>query len=328
MNRRVTVLIDNYNYARFLRQAIDSALAQTYPDVEVVVVDDGSTDASREIILSYGDRIRRVLKENGGQASAFNAGFAAARGEIVMLLDADDYLAPNATARIVATWSEDTRIVQHLPHKVDAEGRDLGIYATKLSAGNVVPLILRHGSYGVAPTSGLAYHRDLLQKILPIPEESFRICADAYLFLSAPFLAPVIFAGEGLACYRVHGGNAFHEEGPRRNRRRRALEISEWHAAAKKELILALASKHGFPAPDPTTWENSGAHFDHLLLLRSSPNGKKRAEMARTVVALLRKLRTESSPLAQRARLAAVAILVWLAPIPLLRRVYPNIFTA
>lgn len=60
----VSIIINNYNYGRFLREAIDSALNQTYPHVEVIVVDDGSTDGSQEIITSYGDRVIPVLKEN------------------------------------------------------------------------------------------------------------------------------------------------------------------------------------------------------------------------------------------------------------------------
>src|SRR3954451_20463787 len=92
----VSIVIDNYNYARFLPEAIESALAQTYPDTEVIVVDDGSTDDSREIIASYGSRVRPVLKTNGGQASAFNAGFAASRGDVVLFLDSDDTLFPEA----------------------------------------------------------------------------------------------------------------------------------------------------------------------------------------------------------------------------------------
>src|SRR5215213_900396 len=90
----VSVIIDNYNYGRFLREAIDSALGQTYPRVEVIVVDDGSTDDSRAVIAAYGDRVVPVLKENGGQASAFNAGFAASRGELICFLDADDTFMP------------------------------------------------------------------------------------------------------------------------------------------------------------------------------------------------------------------------------------------
>ena len=80
----VSINVNNYNYARFLNQAIDSALNQTYPNIEVVVVDDGSQDSSQEIIGSYGNQIVPVLKENGGQASAFNEGFRVSQGEIVM----------------------------------------------------------------------------------------------------------------------------------------------------------------------------------------------------------------------------------------------------
>src|SRR6188768_2225570 len=94
----VSIVIDNYNYARFLRAAVDSALAQAYPRVEVVVVDDGSTDDSREVIARYGDRISAVFKPNGGQASAFNAGFAASHGDLVLFLDSDDVLLPSAVA--------------------------------------------------------------------------------------------------------------------------------------------------------------------------------------------------------------------------------------
>ena len=91
-NRLASIIINNYNYGRFLADAIDSALSQTYPHVEVIVVDDGSTDSSRVIIGRYGDRITAVLKENGGQASAFNAGFRVSLGETIVFLDADDIL--------------------------------------------------------------------------------------------------------------------------------------------------------------------------------------------------------------------------------------------
>src|SRR2546428_10583836 len=91
-----SIIINNYNYRRFLREAVDSALNQTYRNTEVIVVDDGSTDGSPEIIASYGDRIIPVLKQNGGQNSALNAGFSSSRGDVILFLDSDDVLLPTA----------------------------------------------------------------------------------------------------------------------------------------------------------------------------------------------------------------------------------------
>lgn len=96
-----SIIISNYNYSQFIQEAIDSALNQTYPQTEVIVVDDGSTDNSRDIIKSYGDKIVPVLKANGGQASAFNIGFASSQGEIIFFFNFDDIFAPEKVADIV-----------------------------------------------------------------------------------------------------------------------------------------------------------------------------------------------------------------------------------
>ncbi len=87
----VSVIIDNYNYGRFLGAAIDSALNQTYPHIEVIVVDDGSTDDSRDVISLYGEQILPIFKDDGGQGSALNTGFKASGGEFIQFLDSDDY---------------------------------------------------------------------------------------------------------------------------------------------------------------------------------------------------------------------------------------------
>src|SRR2546429_9532950 len=97
-DRRVSIIVNNYNYASFVGQAIDSALAQTYPNTEVVVVDDGSTDGSAKVIAGYGDRVIAVMKSNGGQGSAYSAGFERSSGDVVCFLDADDVLYPEAIA--------------------------------------------------------------------------------------------------------------------------------------------------------------------------------------------------------------------------------------
>src|SRR3989304_6126424 len=92
----VTALIDTYNHSAFIEQAIESVLSQDVPpsEMEVIVVDDGSTDATPERVRKYGSRIRYLRKSNGGQASAFNFAIPQARGEIIAFLDADDWWAP------------------------------------------------------------------------------------------------------------------------------------------------------------------------------------------------------------------------------------------
>ena len=122
-----SVIVTSYNYGRYLRAALNSALGQTYPRTEVVVVDDGSADDSREVIAGYGDRVRTVLKENGGQASAFNAGFRACRGEVVVFVDSDDVLLPGAVASAVRLFADGGCAKVHWPLLViDGDGRRTG----------------------------------------------------------------------------------------------------------------------------------------------------------------------------------------------------------
>src|ERR1700676_4365722 len=99
----VSVLIDTYNHERFIAQAITSVLGQdmAMDEVEIVVVDDGSTDRTPEIVHRFEPRVRVLRKTNGGQASAFNAGIAECRGEIIAFLDGDDWWAPGKLGRVV-----------------------------------------------------------------------------------------------------------------------------------------------------------------------------------------------------------------------------------
>src|SRR5580698_2629233 len=106
----VSIIINNFNYGRFLSEAIVSALDQKYRGFEVIVVDDGSTDNSLDIVASYGNRLRLVSKENGGQASAFNAGFATSIGEVICFLDSDDRFLPDKLSHIVNIFNRNADI--------------------------------------------------------------------------------------------------------------------------------------------------------------------------------------------------------------------------
>src|SRR5215469_3272736 len=97
----VSALINTYNYARYLPFAINSVLRQTYPNIEIIVVDDGSTDHTPEVLEQYRDRVQVIRTHNGGQGHAFNLGIGKANGELLMLLDADDFWAPQKVQLMV-----------------------------------------------------------------------------------------------------------------------------------------------------------------------------------------------------------------------------------
>lgn len=212
----VTALICNYNYGRYLADSIESALNQTWRPLEVVVVDDGSTDCSREILSRYEDRIRVVLKENGGQASAFNLGIAAGRGEIICFLDSDDVWLPAKVSTVVAKFFEDDYgLVCHDYSVIDGTGQVLspaaaGLARGEISSGDLRGYVQRHGFPWVfSPTSGLSLRSEIARILLPIPEAQWRICADAPLAYGAVWHAAVGAIPERLARYRYHGKNGF-----------------------------------------------------------------------------------------------------------------------
>jgi glycosyltransferase involved in cell wall biosynthesis len=203
----VTILINNYNYGRFLRDAIESALNQSYGKVEVVVVDDGSTDESRDIISSYGSRIVAVLKENGGQASTLNVGIAASHGEIICLLDADDSFDPGKVERVVPYCQPGSMLYHRL--RKDPGGELLPI---KIPPANLYEYARRYRflPYVGSPTSGLIFARDLALRLMPLPTKDVRTCADDFLVRGAALTGKVIALPEVLANYRVHGANAWY----------------------------------------------------------------------------------------------------------------------
>jgi hypothetical protein len=226
----VSVVINNFNYARFLSDSIESALTQTYPSVQVVVVDDGSTDDSRQVIARYRD-VNAVLKENGGQASALNAGFAAAAGEIVVFLDADDALAPTAVAEAVVRFREPDIVKVHWPlHEVDGDGRHTGgtVPSGELPEGDLHDVVLSEGpaSHVNPPTSGNAWARSFLERILPIPEDEYRIWADVYLLELAPLYGRLGRVVEPQGLYRLHGSNRYAGR-PFAERQAHGLELYE-----------------------------------------------------------------------------------------------------
>ncbi|WP_424990515.1 glycosyltransferase [Fluviibacterium sp. S390] len=206
----LSVVITNFNYGPYLGAAIDSVRAQSLPVDELIVVDDGSGDASREILDRYDDRLIAIRKPNGGQASAFNAGLARTTGEIVVFLDADDVLEPDASALIRASWNPALAALGYRMSLIDETGARIGAYPLWPPSGDMRPDLLSRGQFPFVPTSGNAFNGARLRPFFPLPEARWRISADAVLLRLAAMLGPIRQLDIPLARYRVHGGNGYY----------------------------------------------------------------------------------------------------------------------
>jgi glycosyltransferase involved in cell wall biosynthesis len=206
---QVSIVISNYNYAEFLGTAIDSALNLDWPALEVIVVDDGSTDGSRAVIESYGERVTSAFQPNGGQTAACNTGFALARGEIIIFLDADDVLSPSLIREIARVWRPGISKVQFQMHVIDSSGSRNGSvlpqYRTAPTPAQIRTWAIEAVAYPTPPGSGNAYSRTFLEKIFPL--SGSERASDTYCLAAAPYLGDVVTIPRPLASYRVHGRN-------------------------------------------------------------------------------------------------------------------------
>ena len=284
----VDIVIDNYNYGRFLGDAVGSALAQTHPATHVIVVDDGSDDDSLAVLARFGDRIEVVAKANGGQASALNAGLDRCRGDIVMFLDADDELHPGTAAAVSAAFAEHpgaARVVFRLD-VVDEHGHRTGATAPaaamELPHGDVRAAVLAFpDDLAWPPTSGNAFAAWVLDRLMPLPVDDDPTGADSCLHPLVPLFGPVVEIEWTGGAYRLHGDNAHLREGIdvarsrivlRRARRahadldRVARELGYGPArpcsvtlAAHRLVSLRLGDRGGHPIPGDTRWRALGA---------------------------------------------------------------------
>ncbi|WP_103027994.1 glycosyltransferase family 2 protein [Salinibacter altiplanensis] len=244
MIMHVSIIINNHNYEKYIVEAIKSALNQTHKNREVIVVDDGSTDSSRDLIKNYKKEVSAVYKENGGQASALNAGFEASSGDLILFLDADDYLQPEAVETAASMWETGVAKVQYRLQCIDENGNPLDDFVKprwekSLPSGYVKEQIRERGDYVTSPTSGNLFSRDALEDIFPIPPKEWRICADAYMYLKAPFYGSVRSLNCTLGHYRIHGENAWQTGGAEPEMLSRRVRVH----LQKQELIAKLLGR-------------------------------------------------------------------------------------
>ena len=285
----VSIVVNSYNYAHFLPAALDSALAQTYPHTEVIVVDDGSTDHSCDVIATYSGRVRAVLKANAGQASALNAGFAASHGDVVCFLDSDDVLDPTAAACAAGLAARPDAAMLHWPLRiVDASGQPSGtrIPDGPLAGGDLRRRVVSDGplysNTSWSPNSGNAWSRRFLDEVLPMPESDYVVCADEYLLTLAPAY------GEVLAVEDVHGGYRAHGSNHGWHRALSDDQVQDYLRRYERNCqVLASALDRQGIAADPRRWQLASWNYGWLQkLLRARHDVLETVPSGETVVLL------------------------------------------
>lgn len=237
---KFSVLINNYNYGRFVGAAIESVLAQTHTDFELIIVDDGSTDESRGVIERYQDpRIRTIFQTNQGQGAAFKTGFAAATGDAIALLDSDDEWYPEKLARCLPFLERNPHLslLQHEWDFIDRTGTILRSHTLPLS-GEYEPLSdYRRLRFDLpfGPTSCIVGHRRFFQKLV-FESATWRLAADTPVIAGLSVLGRCYFLTEKLTRYRVHGENGFEgrqDYGSLLELRRRFYHCVDEHLASQ-----------------------------------------------------------------------------------------------
>lgn len=241
----ISVLVNNYNYGRYVDRAIDSALAQQMSDVEIIVVDDGSSDNSRSVLEVYGDRVKVIFQANQGQAAAINNAVRASVGDILCFLDADDWWAPGKLSAVAAAFRANPKasLVYHRLQPAQADGSSTSRPIPRsLCSGNLAQRLAKSAGWWPFPmTSAISVRRTAWEKAGNIPEQ-FRISADAWLVGIYPFLGNVAALPDTLGFYRIHNNSWYRKADDAAMLRKR---MAHWQATV--EATNRFLSAHALP---------------------------------------------------------------------------------
>jgi len=263
---RISVIITCYNYGKYVGQAVQSALDQTYGNVEIIAVNDGSRDDSLAVLSSFGDRITLIDQPNQGSIAAYNRGFTASSGDVIVLLDADDLLEPDALESVAAVWTSAVAKVQWDLRIIDAEGRDLGRkfcnFDASYDAARVRDSFRRTGTYRWPVSVGNAYARWFAEAVFPLSAEHG---PDGALNTVAPVYGDVVTLPRPLGSYRIHGKNLWSNTGTDLQRlperiRQRASEVA---------LMQRHARERGVALPRQNALDHEIAFVNYRLMAKT-----------------------------------------------------------
>ncbi len=249
---RASIIIDNFNYGRFVGQAVESALSQTHADTEVIAVDDGSEDDSLKILENYAHRIKIVAKKNGGQASCYRAGFAQSSGDVVLFLDADDWLRPDCIEQVLRHWTNGVSKAHYYLSLVNTEGAVIGgrVPSGKLADFEARAMMHLFGSYCAPPASGNVFNASFVRQIFPLMDDNaLQHSADASMIFAAPFFGRVVAIPESLGYYRRHGKANTSSRLQFDLSSAAELLRSEHARDLLRDISWRMASRHFTPAP-------------------------------------------------------------------------------
>lgn len=293
---RVSVIITCYNYGKYVAKAVESALAQTYANTEIVAVNDGSRDDSLAVLSRFGNRIRLIDQPNQGSHAAYNRGFAESTGDVIVLLDADDLLEPDALESVVAVWAKPVAKVQWDLKIIDAEGTNLGRkfcnFDASYDSARVRESFRSTGTYRWPVSVGNAYARWFAEAMFPLsPEQG----PDGALNTVAPVYGDVVTIPRQLGSYRIHGKNLWSNTGTDLQRlperiRQRASEVA---------LMQRHARQRGVDLPEESALDHEIAFVNYRLMataLGLSYDGSRDDTRARLFGQALKVLKNERYP--------------------------------
>jgi glycosyltransferase involved in cell wall biosynthesis len=313
---KLSVIIANYNYRDYVGAAIKSALAVDWPDKEVIVVDDASTDDSRSVIDGFHGKVAAYFRPKSNQLGAHMFGFEQSTGDVIIFLDADDLLEPEIMQEVAKVWQPGVSKVQYRMNLIDATGTQLGSaipqFPRKYDPGKLRRAFLCTMAYITPPGSGNAYSRDFVRNVFAfgpsIPQ------SDAVLLTIAPILGDVLTIRKPLARYRIHDAswgammsslNALKL----RQRLHQDIERARWFTMVSHQLRL--------PVPRDPLRDNLN-HLEYRLasyLIEPSAHPFPEDTKASLFFRLLSSVtRSSQMPLRDRAILITWAVACALAP--------------
>lgn len=201
----VSVIIHTYNNEKFIGETVESVLNQTYKDYEIIVVDDGSVDGTRDALLPYMQKIRYHYKENGGIASAKNAGIGLSKAEFIAFLDHDDLWVPDKLKIQMECFNENPEVgLVYAKYTSFSDGKELRTKPEKGYSGWIFKELL---SKSIIQTSTVIVKRECLNAVGPY-DESFSLGDEYDMFLRIAKEFQCGFVDKELTRYRVHDTNA------------------------------------------------------------------------------------------------------------------------